>query len=406
MTRRLSLALLCLGLLSSPAGAAIPNFSFNGITGVGALDGELDDRLGTAVNATDHVINIADCERYTGGEADWAVRVSPVPSGDWQYAAAYAPPNKTCTTTDVNPEAVDGGCAVPAAQRDLDTADITFRVSFDRLMGADCDADTEGTAKVYFIVKEPTLTTVNYETIDVDIDLKRPEAPEIGTVVGGDGRFEVKWTDEVNDDADVTYTVYWSETAFGDADLDGVSAKEGVETTSVAIESSSVTNGVTYFVRVAAVDLADNVSALSESVSVTPIPTTDFWEGYVAAGGEDPAGYCFIATAAYGSPMASELGTLRAFRDDVLMQSAGGRAFVAEYYRWGRFAAAFIADKPALRAAARVALTPLLWLAELTVALGPLGGLFVLGAALLGLVALRRRLVHLILRDVPLEARR
>ena len=64
--------------------------------------------------------------------------------------------------------------------------------------------------------------------------------------------------------------------------------------------------------------------------------------------------------------MGAELDTLRAFRDQVLAPTAVGQAFVTHYYRWGRFAAAFIADKPALRVTTRVALVPLVWLAQLT----------------------------------------
>ncbi|PKN54884.1 MAG: hypothetical protein CVU56_24160 [Deltaproteobacteria bacterium HGW-Deltaproteobacteria-14] len=404
MIRRSPLALVLLGLAAAPAGAAIPNFSFNGITGVGELDGALDDRLGTAVNATDHVINIDDCQAYAGGTADWGVKISPLPSGDWQYAAAYAPPNKTCATTDANPEATDGGCTVPKAQRELTDTSFTFRVDFDSLIGKECDSGTEGTATIYVIVENPGVE-VNYETIDVDVDLKAPTAPVITSVVGGDGRFEVAWTDDVNDSADVTYTVYWDETDFTADALGTAKHKSGIDTTSVAIESSSVENGAVYFVRVTAVDQADNVSALSDSLTVTPEATQDFWEGYQAAGGTDPGGYCFVATAAWGTPLAGELDTLRRFRDDVLMQSAGGRAFVADYYRWGRFAAAWIADKPALRAVARVLLTPLLWLAKLMLWAGPLAGLFLLGAGVMGLAALRRRWLTRILRDVPLEAR-
>ncbi|TNF31438.1 MAG: hypothetical protein EP329_12300 [Deltaproteobacteria bacterium] len=404
MIRRSPLVLVLIGMLAGPASAAIPNFGFNGITGVGELDGQLDDRLGISVNSTDHVINIEDCAVYAGGSADWSVSISPLPSGDWQYAAAYAPPNKTCATSDANPEAVDGGCVVPRAQRELTDTTVTFRVAFDELMGETCDSDTEGTATVYFIVENPSIE-VNYETIDVTVDLSAPTAPVLTEVVGGDGRFEVTWTDDVNDPADVTYTVYWDETDFTSDALSTVSHKSGIDTNSVAIESSSIENGATYYVRVAAVDEADNVSVLSDTLSVTPEATTDFWEGYVAQGGTDPGGYCFIATAAWGTPMAGELDTLRHFRDDVLMQSAGGRAFVAEYYRWGRFAAAWIADKPVLRAVARVFLTPLIWIAKLMLWIGPFAGLFVLGAGVMGLFALRRRLVGRILRDVPMEAR-
>jgi predicted RNA-binding Zn-ribbon protein involved in translation (DUF1610 family) len=42
---------------------------------------------------------------------------------------------------------------------------------------------------------------------------------------------------------------------------------------------------------------------------------------------------CFIATAAFGNPMAQELDVLRAFRDTVLLRNAIGSIFVSTYYR-------------------------------------------------------------------------
>jgi uncharacterized repeat protein (TIGR02543 family) len=45
------------------------------------------------------------------------------------------------------------------------------------------------------------------------------------------------------------------------------------------------------------------------------------------------AGGCFITTAAYGTPMAEEIGILREFRDEYLLTSPVGRALVDIYYR-------------------------------------------------------------------------
>jgi hypothetical protein len=67
---------------------------------------------------------------------------------------------------------------------------------------------------------------------------------------------------------------------------------------------------------------------------------------------------CFIATAAYGSAMAPEVVSFRAFRDRYLMGCAAGKAFVGLYYLASPTAAAAIARSPALRAVARFALVP------------------------------------------------
>ncbi len=79
---------------------------------------------------------------------------------------------------------------------------------------------------------------------------------------------------------------------------------------------------------------------------------------------------CFIATAAYGSPMAKQVETFRQFRNAYLLPYGWGRAFIRTYYRFGPKVAEFIADQEWLRAGARLALTPALWYATLSLKLG------------------------------------
>ncbi len=62
---------------------------------------------------------------------------------------------------------------------------------------------------------------------------------------------------------------------------------------------------------------------------------------------------CFIATAAYGSPLASEVIFLSRFRDDVLLNSKLGALFVSFYYRSSPPLAMLIAKADFLRAATR-----------------------------------------------------
>jgi len=67
-------------------------------------------------------------------------------------------------------------------------------------------------------------------------------------------------------------------------------------------------------------------------------------------------GYCFIATAAYGTETASQLDILRDFRDQLLLKNALGSRFVEAYYRLSPPVADFIARNDFLRAVVREAL--------------------------------------------------
>jgi hypothetical protein len=67
-------------------------------------------------------------------------------------------------------------------------------------------------------------------------------------------------------------------------------------------------------------------------------------------------GYCFIATAAYGTETAAELNILRDFRDQVLLKNPLGSLFVETYYRVSPPIADFMAKNDLLRAVVREAL--------------------------------------------------
>jgi len=75
---------------------------------------------------------------------------------------------------------------------------------------------------------------------------------------------------------------------------------------------------------------------------------------------------CFVATAAYGSPLVDEIWALRRFRDRYLMTNPAGRAFVDAYYSVGPYAADIIAEHPWMRTTTRLLLAPLVALARYT----------------------------------------
>ena len=85
---------------------------------------------------------------------------------------------------------------------------------------------------------------------------------------------------------------------------------------------------------------------------------------------EPSGGYCFIATAAYGTPSAEQIDVLREFRDLVLLESAVGSQFVTMYYQLSPPIADFIARSDTLRTLVREFLIdPVVWIVEDTGAL-------------------------------------
>jgi len=68
---------------------------------------------------------------------------------------------------------------------------------------------------------------------------------------------------------------------------------------------------------------------------------------------------CFIATAAYGTPLAAEIGVLRQFRDRHLANNTFGRWLISAYYKLGPYAARTIERHESLRALTRALLTKL-----------------------------------------------
>jgi hypothetical protein len=82
-------------------------------------------------------------------------------------------------------------------------------------------------------------------------------------------------------------------------------------------------------------------------------------------------GGCFIATAAYGTPLAREIQILREFRDEYLLPNPLGMSLVDFYYRVSPPIAEFITEHPNLKPIVRAGLMPIVAICSIVIDMVP-----------------------------------
>jgi hypothetical protein len=120
----------------------------------------------------------------------------------------------------------------------------------------------------------------------------------------------------------------------------------------IDVDIGGLTFQTHYYVAVRAVDGCNATGP----ISVGEIETTSIEFTTVSP--------CFVATAAYGSPLAGQVGVLRRFRDRYLRTNALGQALVDAYYEASPPLAAWIAEDEDRRAVARAILAPIVELLD------------------------------------------
>jgi hypothetical protein len=120
----------------------------------------------------------------------------------------------------------------------------------------------------------------------------------------------------------------------------------------IQVDMGGLVQATHYFVAVRAMDACTRVGPIRSAEYTTK--TRQF----------ATVSPCFVATAAYGSPLARDVGLLRRVRDRYLLTNDLGRTFVSAYYAVGPTFADAIREHDGLRALARAALTPVVELAR------------------------------------------
>jgi hypothetical protein len=130
------------------------------------------------------------------------------------------------------------------------------------------------------------------------------------------------------------------------ADNGGPTLTHALEATSPAINAAAAITGLTTDQRGVARDASPDIGAYEYSTAPAPVVPKS-------------SSKCFIATAAYGTPMQDEVRYLRAFRDQYLLTNDLGRKVVELYYTVSPPVADYIREHDTLRSVVRTGLRPL-----------------------------------------------
>ncbi|MFA5623440.1 MAG: fibronectin type III domain-containing protein [Bradymonadales bacterium] len=330
----------------------------------------------------------------------FSLNAQALPSANAQFSIKFAKNHESCDKNSL--ERGSDACELIIEKQSLKTSTSPIEVrkavnSLSSAETADACAGLEESSYLYLIVNEPRIDgTEQIYTVTYTLDFRstRPPAPTAISAQAGESTISVSWTAAPNT---TEYTIYYcpegSTMSSGQAPetLSGCKSITSAKT-SATIKSNLAAN-TNYLICVVSNDKAGNQSLIGEVVTVSTKDSDDFWESYLKENQDSEGGFCFIATAAWGTPQEPHVATLRKFRDEKLMKTHLGRAFVKKYYELSPPLAIAIRNNPALAAFTRLALWPAVALASLSL-YAPIGAPIALGFALLlcaAFIAYRRK---------------
>ncbi len=222
----------------------------------------------------------------------------------------------------------------------------------------------EGAVRLSWKVPDSRATDVHYYQAlcvgpDGEAGVSSPPSPRYQTVrnlCGLEQDIELKPSDIASDDPG-TVTLPTELAQLAPAYLCG----DSTESTASEMLITGLKNDVPYRIVLLAIDNSGNATGTYFTKTVTPHPSTDFWEDLHDRGSNVEGGFCLLAET-YGDsgPITT---ALRAFRDDTLGGSGFGRALTSAYYGSLAKLGALVHGSIVLRIIAAVVLSPLVLIA-------------------------------------------
>ncbi len=345
---------------------------------------DLPVEVNLVIPSTRDWINLEDCVSPDTFELAISWSVTNAPWAEELEADVFLADSDSCASAAVEIGLAGNDLKISVDQLSGDFPEIGDEIFLDEITGLNCAEASD--VEYYFCIKwdHTYQNTVFQEVTDtyvggtlLQFDTLPPDAPVITNVAAGEKNLKIEWEEPDADDVS-SYLIHYREEG---SDDDFIREENNGEATSFQL--TGLANGVTYEVWMTAVDDAENESEISNVETEVPLPVDDFFEYYRGKEGADTGGFCFVATAAFGSYQHSMVMPLRAFRDTVLAKSELGQGLISAYYRYGPRWARAIRGSDLHRSVARWVLAPAVVLAEAGMRLGPVEWVLLGGGALL-----------------------